>query len=267
MILLLWSFVVSCATEQKEIRPAFIPQEKSDAPVWNVGDYWRFVYSDKKEWQYKVIKIEEDLYIIEDLYGIDKPCFDKKTLLMVAYINPGGRKIKTGTPSIFYFDFPIYIGKKWKKMMSTIPLRGSTEVNYLNEYQVISYEDVVVPAGTFKAFKIEIKQTNYTISAFGKVHIWYSPEVKSIIKVMYETAMYWVGTRDWELISFKLEEMKQKFSNPEIKSPPPGVEIFEKPQLMKGYTWILQTDKGKFIWKVDNADESGVILRQGENGL
>lgn len=47
--------------------------------------------------------------------------------------------------------------------------------------------------------------------------------------------------------------------------PPPGVEIIPKPQWVEGNTWIRQTDKGKFIWKIERVDSSGIILRQGES--
>jgi len=37
-------FFISCATEQKKTQEPTVPQEKYDAPVWNVGDSWRFRY-------------------------------------------------------------------------------------------------------------------------------------------------------------------------------------------------------------------------------
>lgn len=214
--LLYWIFLFHCATEQKAISPAYTPQEKCDGPAWNVGNTWRYRYSDMKEWQYTVERIEGNLYIFEDRYGPDKPCFDKKNLEMVAYINLDGKKVKLRAPSIFYIDFPIYEGKKWKKMVSGTPLRGATEINYLNEFQVISYEDVNVPAGTFKAFKIELKQTNYGGQfATGKVYLWYSPEVKFYIKVVFDKIPYWIGTLDSILISYNLK--KEESPPSEIK--------------------------------------------------
>ena len=112
-----------------------------------------------KEWQYTVERVEEDSYVVDDYYGSYKNCFDRKTLRLLAYIDHKGNKQAVYSP--WFIDFPIYVGKKWKKMFRSPPVGGSTDITYLNEYKVISYEDATVPAGTFKAFKIELKQTNY----------------------------------------------------------------------------------------------------------
>jgi hypothetical protein len=72
--------LVHCATEQKTTLPTAISKEKCDAPTWNVGDSWRYRYDDKKEWEYKVLGIEDfqktQIYIVEDVYGVYKKGFD-----------------------------------------------------------------------------------------------------------------------------------------------------------------------------------------------
>jgi hypothetical protein len=99
----------------------------------------------------------------------------------------------------------------------------------LNEYKVISYADVNVPAGTFKAFKIELTQTNYGgIFASGKGYYWYSPEVKSIIKTEYEDIPYWRNVRNYVLIKFELKDKQS--SAPEIKLTPQKVDTPSKLQ-------------------------------------
>jgi hypothetical protein len=114
-------------------------------------------------------------------------------------------------------------------MFTSPPVGGSTDINYLNEYKVISYEDATVPAGTFKAFKIELKQTNYGGQfASGKAYSWYSPEVKSIIKTEYEDIPYWRAFRNYALIKFELKDKQS--SLPEIKSSPQKVGTTPKPQ-------------------------------------
>lgn len=189
---------ISCATQQP-----FVSGEKCDAPVWSVGDTWRFVYSDTKEWEYKVVVVEENFYIVDDRYGAYKPCFDKKTFQLVAFMDPEGRR-RSNISSVYYFDFPLYAGKRWNKAISGIPIGGSTQMNYLNEYRVVSYEPVKVPAGTFNSFKIELKQTNLGPQfASGKVFLWYSPEIKFVAKLQYEKIPFWGNLRSFELVSFK----------------------------------------------------------------
>jgi hypothetical protein len=188
----------NCATQQP-----YVSGEKCDAPVWNVGDTWRFVYSNTREWEYRVVGIEEDFYVVDDRYGAYKPCFNKKTFELVAFIDPEGRR-KLNVVSVYHFDFPLHVGKTWKKAISGIPIGGSTEANYLNEFRVVSYEPVKVSAGTFESFKIELKQTNLGARfASGKAFLWYSPEVKFVVKLQYEKIPYWGNLRNFELVSFK----------------------------------------------------------------
>jgi hypothetical protein len=239
IILFLLVLLANCATEEKTIQPSSISQQKFDTPIWNVGDSWGYRYSDMKQWQYTVERIEEDSYIVDDYYGGYKNCFDRKTLQLLAYIDHKGDKKAVSSP--WFIDFPIYVGKKWKKPFTSPPSSGTRiDVNYLNEYKVISHEDVTVPAGTFKAFKIELKQTNYYGYyggfASGKAYSWYSPEVKSIIKTEFENIPYWIGFRNYALTKFELKD--KRVPTPELELSPQKVDSAPKPQ-----TPLLETPK------------------------
>jgi hypothetical protein len=131
-------------------------------------------------------------------------------------------KITSSLP--LYFDFPLNIGKKWKRRFSGRPSFATRDYDFLIEYKVVSYESIKVVAGTFKAFKIEITHTNYDARmASGKAYIWYSPEIKAVSKVTFETVTYWRGAPDYELIWFNLKDKQS--SAQEIKSIPQKVEI------------------------------------------
>jgi hypothetical protein len=287
IILFLLVLLANCATEQTIFGQQRVLEQKCDAPIWNVGDSWRHRYSNRKEWQYTVERVEEDSYVVDDYYGGCKKYFDKKTLRLVAETDPNG--VKKPADSRWFIDFPIHPGKKWNKTFKGIPQGGFLEVNYLYEYKVISYEDTTVPAGTFKAFKIELKSTNYGGKfASGKAYSWYSPEVKYIIKTEYEKIPYFRENLDSYLIKFNLKDKQSSLpegkltpgkldttskaqtplpEKPQISSvlPPPGVEILSMPQLKEGDSWVRQSEKGKFIWEIERIDDSGMILRQGKN--
>ena len=221
--------LVHCATEQKTTLLTAISQEKCDAPIWNVGDSWRYRYADKKEWQYTVERIEGNLYIVEDRYGVDKPCFDKKTLELKFYLTPQGKKVRTKSDFGLYYDSPLYVGKKWAKMFSGQDTAGGA-IDYLHEFKILSFEDVTVPAGTFKAFKIEFIRKEINRFTALKFHIWYSPEVKNIIKYsnIGVEGIWRITLQDFELISFKLKDKQPP--SPEKKLQPQGVETTTKPQ-------------------------------------
>jgi hypothetical protein len=224
--------LVHCATEQKTTLPTAISQEKYDVPIWNVGDSWRFRYASKKEWEIAVERVEGNLYIVEDRYGVDKLCFDKRTLELKYFLNPQGRKVTSEIVWFYgiYCDFPIYVGKKWSKMVSGKDTAGGS-MDYLHEFKVLVIEEVTVPAGTFKAFKIEFsKRIAIRPSDVYRHYFWYCPEIKIIIKSSYagHEGSWRPGSSDFVLISFKLKD-KQPLS-PKGKLQPQGVETTTKPQ-------------------------------------
>jgi hypothetical protein len=104
-------------------------------------------------------------------------------------------------------DFPMFVGKNWKFTIY-YKQRMQTEVTFLNEFSVDGVEDITTPAGTFKCYKIRLKQTNMSSRKGGWLHHWYSPEVKTWIKREGENTDYWYGyawTQNAELISYKFK--------------------------------------------------------------
>jgi hypothetical protein len=210
--------------------------EKGDRPLWNVGDSWKFRYPDKKEWQQTVERIEGNLYILNDPSEAYKLCVDQRTLSIVAYLNSEGRKIEPSSVLNLYFNFPLHLGKKWARIV-TVKARGTAyELNYINDYRVVSYEDINVPAGKFKAFKIELNLSADTRSPYnppsGTAHIYYSPEVKFYTKVLFNKSKLWLDLQEFELISFNLidkqsptEKISPPRENPQTSlpaTPPPS---------------------------------------------
>ena len=57
-------------------------------------------------------------------------------------------------PHSGFLSFPLYVGKQWE-MQYTSTLSGEGARNQVRKAQVISYERITVPAGTFDAFKIK----------------------------------------------------------------------------------------------------------------
>ncbi len=226
--------LANCATEKRATKPAYMPQEKCDAPVWNVGDSWRYRNDDKKEWEYKVLGIEEfknsKIYVVEDRYGVYKKGFDVKTLQFMVDIGPDGKKIVPMTDWTFSYDFPLYVGKKWEYMV-----RGkdtnSVPKDYLYIYKVLSFENITVPAGTFKAFKIEREQRGFTQMSYIRSYRWFSQEVKREVKFQYgsQDGSWRLAGQNYELISFKLEDKQS--SRPAIKLPPKEIDTSSTPQL------------------------------------
>jgi hypothetical protein len=97
------------------------------------------------------------------------------------------------------FDFPLEVGKTWTKSYRLTMHATKQTIPFDSTGKVEAYEDVTVPAGTFKAFKISTSDTLGNENA-----IWYSPELGIWVKqAMKRTAKNpsGPGTREQEVIS------------------------------------------------------------------
>jgi hypothetical protein len=191
----------------------FIPvilyaQDKVEAPVWSVGDKWTWKRADGATLNSEVVDVKDDLYVLRmgrdpDLYG-----YDKKTMNVKLLIKAGGGQLKFDSAWRNVLDFPMFVGKQWENNTYGKPARGLTKITYINEFLVEGVQDITIPAGTFKCYKIRLKQTNMGYHKSGWVHYWYSPEVKIWIKREAENTDYWLNatwTQNAELISYNLK--------------------------------------------------------------
>jgi hypothetical protein len=104
---------------------------------------------------------------------------DPKNHGLVAQLTSAGAPMYTFNPEIRY-EWPLSVGKTWTSVheMTTFMPPGVLSMTYT--VQVDAYEDVTVPAGTFKAFKLT------TRNSFGEVEqIWTVPSLGlSTLKVI-----------------------------------------------------------------------------------
>jgi hypothetical protein len=130
-------------------------------------------------------------------YGLAGPA--TMTVLDPVTFNPIGEAVNGGvairdTPDTGIFSWPLWVGKSWGGSDGHADLsRGMTWAPARSEAQVAALEDVVVPAGTFRAFRIEY-QGGIGSSVLGGRHnegglgfetratYWYAPGPKLIVK-------------------------------------------------------------------------------------
>jgi hypothetical protein len=201
--------LLQCAGENKMISlPKGQPSksERCEAPTWNVGDHWKFLVPGRGWWPETVIEVRNDLYITANPYADYFYGYDKKNLRRDVDLDFKTKRVVSQSKSHIYFDFPLYVGRKWREM-SEGPTDVGTSSNRLCSYKVIGFEDVTVPAGTFKAFRIEMEESLLTPGTSMTCHVWYSPVVKNVIKFKYVGWMgNWAGPPplDFELLSYEL---------------------------------------------------------------
>jgi hypothetical protein len=183
-------------------------KKSCEAPVWNIGDKWTYKGATGKVWDTVVVDIKGNSFIVRPGERRDLDGYDMKTLNWNFLIKEGGEKTEYRGPFKSIFNFPIFVGKEWKYEAKSIPTGGSKEANFLNELKVERVEEVTVPAGTFKVYRIYYKQTHMPSTRDGWICLWYSPVVKMWIKREVEKTSYWAKTtwlQDTELISYHLK--------------------------------------------------------------
>ena len=98
------------------------------------------------------------------------------------------------------WDWPLQVGKSWKQSYRMTLHAAKRTVPYTTMQSVDAYEDVTVPAGTFKAFRVS------TVDTLGNENVqWFTPELGIFVKQSLKrtvTHSQGAGTREIELISY-----------------------------------------------------------------
>jgi len=120
-----------------------------------------------------------------------------ETGAFVAMLGPDDKPIISWDPPATY-NWPLEVGKTWtKSYRMTIHPKNQT-ISYDNTVKVEACEDVTVPAGIFKVFKVSSSST------LGESVQWFSPELGVFVKQIQKrpaNSPLGPGTSDQELIS------------------------------------------------------------------
>ena len=105
-------------------------------------------------------------------------------------ISLGGSGTVHDKPARF-LNFPLTVGTSHELTFEVVARRqGTARSRYRDTVKVVGWEDVVVPAGKFRALKIEANGTFFRMDAsFGgwtRREFWYAPEVKRWVKFIYQ---------------------------------------------------------------------------------
>jgi hypothetical protein len=144
----------------------------AERPSYSAGDYWIYT-DDDKEMKVEFLKEEKDRYI-----------FEAGGTQVVKDFNLTNVGDKTGGYPGPIIKFPLTVGKWWNYEFQAETIAGSRQdAGRIAKYEVESYEQITVPAGTFWAFKITVTIVSKKFQQFvNSAHYWYAPEVKNIIK-------------------------------------------------------------------------------------
>jgi hypothetical protein len=119
-----------------------------------------------------------------------------------AILSPDDKTILSYDPPIG-FDWPLMVGKTWTKSYRITVHAKNQVIPFDATYKVEAYEDVTVPAGTFKAFKIN------SSSIGSQDTYWLAPELGVFVKQSLrrtDKSRYGPGTREVELVSQTIKQ-------------------------------------------------------------
>jgi hypothetical protein len=160
----------------------------AERPRYAEGDYWIYA-EDGKDGKITFLREETDRYI-----------FEKGGTQVVKDFNLTTIEKTTGGYPGPVIKFPITVGKWWNYEFEADSDTGTKRwTGRIAKYEVESYEQIAVPAGTFWAFKIAVNIVGSKFQhAVGSANYWYAPEVKNIIKGSYKGKM-------WELKQYEVK--------------------------------------------------------------
>lgn len=276
--LFLFCFVVffACATSAAEPPTEPLPSAiKADVGFPAVGTKWvgRIVPQSGPTVTLTYTVIEDGVHEGKPIHrvatGTDTYLYDMATSNMIATFRLG-KEVTSTTPHDGTYSWPLYVGKAWTATYTFNNRPQGMTVGPVNvEYRATTYEDVTVPAGTWKAFKIESEAAS---SAFST--IWYAPDIKLIVKRINETAVGHPMGRTktvYEMIDYSTAEKPSPKTqlNPAIRT---GMRA-ERPEWQVGYhwryAWTGPAGKGTFTQELigeDILEGTPVwVLRSGKN--
>ena len=111
----------------------------------------------------------------------------------------GDTPMMTWDPPL-HWQWPIEVGKSWTRAQRVTNHGTKQTTSYELTQKVEAYEDVTVPAGTFKTFRIS------TVSTLGdESMVWFSPNLGIFVKQVNkrtEKHAQGVGTQTSELVGY-----------------------------------------------------------------
>ncbi|HSI53435.1 MAG: hypothetical protein ACAH21_08795 [Ramlibacter sp.] len=120
----------------------------------------------------------------------------------VAMLAPDGKPINTWDPPLVW-EFPLEVGKTWTKKYTITMSAQNTQIPFEVRQTVEAYENLVLPAGTFKSYRVRTSDT------LGNENVhWFSPEAGVFVKASLrrtDKSAQGAGTRESELKSTNLK--------------------------------------------------------------
>lgn len=175
--------VSGCATGSVE-PPAGTPKVATKFPAQ--GTKWRThaTGTDGSDTTYTLTALGDDTHEGKPVFkvsdGVDIYVFDKATHSWIANLRDGKERF-SASPHDGSGSTELWVGKSWMASYTYYDReRGRSFSNVTYWWKVTAFKDATVPAGTFKAFKIEGS------NPYSSFVTWYAPDLGVTVKRIYE---------------------------------------------------------------------------------
>jgi len=154
----------------------------AERPIWSAGDSWTY-RGRGPAGAYTVTRkvLREGIFAGRDGYQIEAGDARYWYTTQLGYLarTQGDKTVRLASPPEDW-QWPLQVGKQWSATVTWTD-NGEQEKTYVltGVWTVEAYEEVKVPAGTFKAFKVSRRE----IESGAAQEFWYSPEAKGWVKV------------------------------------------------------------------------------------
>jgi len=179
-VLAIVAAAAGCARQSAPLAGGLPPAEQ---PRWTTGDTWEFSSRNRSPFtladSMAVAHVGEDILLL----GNNNPnkIARLNADLSVKESTGGVLKYTVNAGKDAYIFFPLKIGEERTYKQTTTTPKGTQ--NYTNVVTVEGAEQITVPAGTFKAFRIRVRKSNDT-GWSGTYRLWYAPDVKYFVRVI-----------------------------------------------------------------------------------
>jgi hypothetical protein len=204
LMLLLGLALVACAGPAG-VTVSTEPKPRAERPTYTLGEKWI-----RNDGVYELIRIENDRYIFSA--GPRQEVHLSRDLV-VAKVQRGDQIVEFNPPPSL--SWPLEVGKwGWTTGDLSNPGRLGTRGKFT--WSVEAYEEVRVPAGTFKAFRIfqswqPVAGASSVPHMENRLTTWYAPELRQMVKAEGHSL---VSMESMALQSFKIVAVDLPLSAP-----------------------------------------------------
>jgi len=188
--------LAACATAMPAASPpANYSGPVAERPQYTPGERWSFTNPKIGGWDYVYTGQRGGLHVFQNVYR--GKTFDWLHTPDLALVRSEGRARahpdvtdREASPNTGVPHFPLFVGKRWQDRHTYTA--GNDVAQRSIDASVAAYEQITVPAGTFSAFKIEVKNQRLGREAAAYETYWYAPDAKFFVK-------YFSREFEWEM--------------------------------------------------------------------